>query len=87
MGAIRQLFEEWNTDAVKRGLKYCTEKELYSASDLISSIIYLEQVLSDKQKTKKNTGVVLPKKYRGNHVEVRDLSIYENAMERSAANG
>ena len=50
-------------------------------------IIYLEQMFSDKQKIKKNTGPVLPEKYRGNHVEVRDLSVYENAMERSAANG
>ena len=87
LGVIRRLFEEWNAEAIKRGLRYCTEKELYSASDLKSSIIYLEQVLSDKQKIKKNTGPVLPEKYRGNHVEVRDLSVYENAMERSAANG
>ena len=87
LGVIRRLFEEWNADAVKRGLRYCTEKELYSASDLKSSIIYLEQVLSDKQKIKKNTGPVLPEKYRGNHVEVRNLSVYEDAMERSAANG
>ena len=48
LGVIRRLFEEWNAEAVKRGLKYCTEKELYSASDLKSSIIYLEQVLSEK---------------------------------------
>lgn len=87
LGVIRRLFEEWNADAVKRGLRYCTEKELYSASDLKSSIIYLEQVLSDKQKIKKNTGPVLPEKYRGNHVEVRDLSVYEDAMKRSTANG
>ena len=87
LGVIRKLFEEWNTEAVKRGLKYCTERELYSASDLKSSIIYLEQVLSEKNEKKKSTRLALPKKYQGNQVEVRDLSVYEEAMGRSVVNG
>ena len=87
LGVIRRLFEEWNAEAVKRGLKYCTEKELYSASDLKSSIIYLEQVLSEKTKEKKNTRPTLPEKYLGNRVEIRDLSVYEEAMGRSVVNG
>ena len=87
LGVIRRLFEEWNAEAVKRGLKYCTEKELYSASDLKSSIIYLEQVLSEKNEEKKSTRPALPKKYQGNQVEVRDLSVYEEAMGRSVVNG
>ncbi len=87
LGAIRRLFGEWDAEAVERGLKYCTEKELYSASDLKSSIIYLEQIHSEKTKAKKNTGPALPKKYQGNHVEVRDLSVYEEAMGRGAING
>ena len=87
LGVIRRLFEKWNAEAVKRGLKYCTEKELYSASDLKSSIIYLEQVLSEKTKEKKNTKPALPEKYLGNPVEVRDLSVYEEAMGRSVVNG
>ena len=87
LGVIRRLFEEWNAEAVKRGLRYCTEKELYSASDLKSSIIYLEQIFSEKTKEKKNTRPALPNKYQGNRVEVRDLSVYEEAMGRSVING
>lgn len=84
---IRRLFEEWNAEAVKRGLRYCTEKELYSASDLKSSIIYLEQIFSEKTKGKNNTRPALPNKYQGNRVEVRDLSVYEEAMGRGVVNG
>ena len=65
----------------------CTEKELYSASDLKSSIIYLEQILSEKKEEKKCTGASLPAKYQGNQVEVRDLNVYEEAMGRSVVNG
>ena len=87
LGVIRRLFEEWNAEAVKRRLKYCTEKELYSASDLKSSIIYLEQILSEKKEEKKCTGASLPAKYQGYQVEVRDLNVYEEAMGRSVVNG
>ena len=87
LGVIRRLFEEWNTEAVKRGLRYCTEKELYSASDLKSSIIYLEQIFSEKTKEKKNARPALPNKYQGNRVEIRDLSVYEEAMGGSVVNG
>lgn len=87
LGVIRKLFEEWNADTVKKGLKYCTEKELYSASDLKSSIIYLEQTLAEKSKEKKNPEPSLPRKYQGNRVEVRDLSVYEEALGRSVVNG
>ncbi len=85
LGVIRKLFEEWNADAVRRGLQYCTEKELYSASDLKSSIIYLEQIKTEKPKS--NTNTALPQKYRGNRVQVRDLSIYEKTLEGSVVNG
>ena len=36
---------------------------------------------------KKSTRPALPKKYQGNQVEVRDLSVYEEAMGRSVVNG
>ncbi len=85
LGVIRKLFEEWNAETVRRGLHYCTEKELYSASDLKSSIIYLEQIRTENRKI--NIKPTLPEKYRGNHVQVRDLSIYEQTMERGVVNG
>lgn len=87
LGVIRKLFEEWNAETVKKGLKYCTEKELYSASELKSSIIYLEQILTEKPKEKKKIELELPEKYQGNRVEVRDLNVYEEAMGGSVVNG
>ena len=85
LGLIRKLFEEWNTELLIHGLHYCSEKELYSAGDLKSSIIYLEQVKTAPKK--KENMPALPSKYRGNIPEIRDLSVYEQAMERSVVNG
>ena len=85
LGVIRKLFEEWNKEDVIKGLHYCNENELYSASELKSSIIYLEKI----QKTKeiKKPKPTLPSKYRGNKPPKRDLSVYEQAMGRSVVNG
>ena len=85
LGVIRKLFEEWNTELLIQGLHYCTEKELYSAGDLKSSIIYLEQLKTEPKK--KENVTALPSKYRGNTPEIRDLGVYEQAMERGVVNG
>ena len=85
LGVIRKLFEEWNKEDVIKGLHYCSEKELYSASELKSSIIYLEKI--HKTKEIKKTKATLPSKYRGNNPPKRDLSVYEQAMERGVVNG
>ncbi len=88
LGVIKKLFEEWNRDDIIKGLKYCSEKELYSASELKSSIIYLTQEKIDKIKAKKIDSTALPDKYRGDKPDQRSLSVYEDAMnERSAVNG
>ena len=88
LGVIKKLFEEWNREDILKGLEYCSEKELYSASELRSSIIYLTQEKIDKVKTKNKDSTALPDKYRGDNPEIRSLSAYENAMdERSAVNG
>ena len=88
LGVIKKLFEEWNRDDILKGLKYCSEKELYSANELKSSIIYLTQERIDNLKTKKKDSTPLPDKYRGDKPEIRSLSAYEVAMdERSAVNG
>lgn len=85
LGVIRKLFEEWNAELLIQGLHYCSEKELYSAGDLKSSIIYLEQLKTEPKK--KESLTALPSKYRGNTPEIRDLSLYEQALERSVVNG
>lgn len=85
LGVIRKLFEEWNAETVIKCLHYCSEKELYSAGDLKSSIIYLDR-LKAETKTRESRAT-LPQKYRGNNPEIRDLSVYEQAMERGVVNG
>ena len=85
LSVIRALFEEWNKDTVIDGLHYCSEHELYSAGDLKSSIIYLDQLKTEKRS--RRIQPMLPKKYRGNKPEKRSLSVYEQAMERGAING
>lgn len=63
------------------GIEYCNERSLYSAGELKSSIIYLKELQKDNAKSK--TPVIkLPIKYRGDNPEIRDLSIYEDAMEK-----
>ena len=85
LGVIRKLFEEWDVELLIQGLHYCSEKELYSAGELKSSIIYLEQLKTAPKKKENLTA--LPSKYRGNTPEIRDLGVYEQAMERSVVNG
>ena len=88
LNVIKKLFEDWNKEDILKGLKYCSEKELYSAGELKSSILYLTQETIDKHKVKSRDGTLLPEKYRGNKTEVRPLSIYEEALSgRSVING
>jgi len=88
LGVIRKLFEEWNKEDILKGLRYCSEKELYSAGELKSSIIYLTQDKLDEYKSNIRDGTALPDKYRGDKTELRSLSVYEDAFnERSAVNG
>lgn len=88
LGVIKKLFEEWNREDILKGLHYCSEKELYSAGELKSSIIYLTQEKRDKKKSSIRDGTALPDKYRGNKPEIRSLSEYEIAMkEGGVVNG
>ena len=65
---------------------YChLEVKKGSAGDLKSSIIYLNQIKTEPQKKEKMS--TLPSKYRGSTPEIRNLSVYEQAMGRSVVNG
>ena len=81
LGVIKNLFEDWNADTIIKGLQYCSEKELFSAGELKSSVIYLDETQEEKSKKVKAKSK-LPIKYQGNIPEVRSLSIYEDAMDR-----
>ena len=84
---IKKLFEEWNAEAVIKGLHYCSERKLYSAGDLKSSIIYLSQEDISARKTK-YTEAKLPEKYQNTSPEIRNLQEYEAAMDKEVfANG
>lgn len=87
LNVIKKLFEEWNADAVIKGLHYCSERELYSAGELKSSIIFLSQEDISAHKTK-YPEAKLPDKYQNTGPEVRNLKDYEDAMDKEVrANG
>ena len=85
LGVIRRLFEEWNAEALIEGLHYCSERELYSAGELKSTVIYFHQKKKEANTQKQPT--TLPSKYRGNNPKVRELSVYEEAMKGGVVNG
>ena len=85
LGVIRRLFEEWNAEALIEGLHYCSERELYSAGELKSTVIYFHQKKKEANTQKQPTA--LPSKYRGNNPKVRELSVYEEAMKGGVVNG
>ena len=86
LGVIRNLFDEWESGLIQKALVYCTEQELYSAGELSSAAAYMSLLEEEKQNKADNRTVRLPEKYRGGSPQIRDLGIYEEAMERRAAN-
>ena len=87
LGVIRSLFDEWDADLIRQALVYCTEQELYSAGELSGATAYMS-LLEEEKKNKTSERVVkLPEKYRGGSPQIREMSIYEKAMERRNANG
>lgn len=79
LGVIRGLFKTWSKEDILKGISYCSERGLYSAGDLKSSIIYLTNYTND-DKSGNRDGVNLPEKYRGDKPEVRPLNEYEDAL-------
>ena len=87
LGVIRNLFEEWDAGLIQKALIYCTEQELYSAGELSSATAYMSLLEEEKQNKNDSSSVRLPEKYRGGSPQIRDLSIYEEAMGRRAVGG
>jgi hypothetical protein len=80
---IRRIYKEWNTDIILEAVDYCSERNLYSASELKSAIYFLYQYKADSVKVANAGIVLLPEKYRGGSPPIRELSVYETVMERS----
>lgn len=87
LGVIRNLFDEWDAGLIQKALVYCTEQELYSAGELSSAVAYMSLLEEEKQNKSGTHAVRLPEKYRGGSPQIRDLGIYEEAMERRVVNG
>jgi transposase len=87
LGVIRNLFDEWEAGLIQKALVYCTEQELYSAGELSSATALMSMLEKEEQGISGGRTVRLPEKYRGGSPPVRDLGIYEEAMERRAVSG
>ena len=87
LGVIRNLFDEWDAGLIQKALVYCSEQELYSAGELSSAVAYMSLLEKEKQNKSGGRRARLPEKYRGGSPQIRDLGIYEEAMERRAVNG
>ena len=84
---IRRLCKEWDTDTILEAVAYCSERNLYSASELKSAIYFLSKYKEDSVKVANAGIVLLPEKYRGGSPPIRELSLYETVMERSRKDG
>ena len=78
LGVIKKLFEEWECEIILKGLEYCINHSLYSAGELKSSIMYLNEINSKSDEVKLSSG--LPDKYHGDTIQIRDLSEYDRIM-------
>ena len=78
LGVIKKLFEEWECEIILKGLEYCINHSLYSAGELKSSIMYLNEINSKSDEVKLSSG--LPDKYHGDTTQIRDLSEYDRIM-------
>ena len=87
LGMIRNLFNEWDSYLIQKALIYCTEQELYSAGELSSAVAYISLLEKERQEKTCEHNVRLPEKYRGGSPQIRDLCIYEEAMERRIIDG
>ena len=87
LGVIKKIFEEWDAELIQKALIYCVEQELYSAGELSRATAYMSSLEEEKQNKPVLQASQLPEKYRGDSPKVRDLRIYEDAMERRAVNG
>jgi len=88
MGVIKNICLQLTDDClIKSAIVYCMERSLYSAGDFKSAMLYLNELNNTSERASPPTVPKLPNKYRGMVPNVRDLSVYEDAMKGSVTNG
>jgi hypothetical protein len=84
LGVIKTVCNEnHNSVLINQALNYCIERELYSAGNFKSAVIYLDEV-NNSSKSELLPG--LPAKYRNMVPEIRNLTVYEEAMNNGEYN-
>jgi hypothetical protein len=85
LGVIKNICFELNDDLlIQNALNYCMERGLYSAGDFKSTLIYLNELDNTSKRASKIDKLPgLPEKYRNVTPQIRDLSVYEDAMKGS----
>lgn len=89
LGVIKNIcLELTDISLIESVVTYCMERNLYSAGNFKSAMIYLNELNNTPKRIapiKKLPG--LPEKYRNMSPKIRDLSVYEDAMKGSVVNG
>jgi len=87
LGVIKNICMEYpNEELLKDALTYCMKRNLHSAGDFKSTILYLNQLtLPSNYVPKHDSMAALPDKYKGMTPSVRNLCDYENVMRGSAS--
>lgn len=85
LGVIKNLIKKWDKNLITECIHYCMEREMFSAGELKSAVIYFDALRNEKEIRKFNNA--LPSKYLGYKPQIRDLKDYEDVMERGAVNG
>lgn len=89
LGVIKNVCnEQSDRRIIISAIIYCMERSLYSAGDFKSAVIYLNELNQPSAPEKEKELLPgLPDKYRWMTPQVRDLAVYEKAMEGSVHNG
>jgi hypothetical protein len=89
LGVIKNIcLKLTDTLLIESAISYCIERNLYSAGDFKSAMVYLNELNITSERVAPIVKLPgLPEKYRNMSPEIRDLSAYEDAMRGSVING
>lgn len=87
MGVLKNICTEYpDKELLEKTLAYCMQRNLYSAGDFKSTLLYLNQLsTTPKHVPQWDAMAALPNKYKGMIPAIRNLNDYEKAMKGSGA--